>query len=278
MTAKPGQKALKEFSTIGEEEFLRSAKPHLIAYNFDDEERVEFEINANVTERAWDDVIREGYDPIYSPLGCPVYWRVVNRGDEQFYLSTFQATRDLVIKGWGTRGLEYCDPVTGTAIARIETQLPKAIAACESTRQSVERLAPRADTIKEIWEVENWRKDEWVEQVFAEIVFSKAMNVQYFPDRKNLCGSVAGYRVRRAPNGLALVPSDSDENIFVAVRVERAKRQGRVLGWLRGSEGKLSQFYQKNRWIIPAEALHDMEELPGKEGLRALPPFQEPSP
>ena len=31
----------------------------------------------------------------------------------------------------------------------------------------------------------------------------------------------------------------------------------------------------ENCWVIPAEALHDMEELPGKEGLRAMPPFQE---
>jgi hypothetical protein len=48
-----------------------------------------------------------------------------------------------------------------------------------------------------------------------------------------------------------------------------------MLGWLRGSEGKVSQFYQKNCWIVPPEALHDMEELPGKEGLQAMPPFQE---
>jgi hypothetical protein len=62
------------------------------------------------------------------------------------------------------------------------------------------------------------------------------------------------------------------------VKVERAKRGARVLGWLRGSEGKLPQFYQENCWVIPPEALHDMEELPGKEGLRAMAPFQELSP
>jgi hypothetical protein len=121
MIAKPARKA--------SEDFLRSAKPHLIIYNFDDAERPEFEINANVDEREWDDVISEGYDPINSQLG-PVYWRIVKRGDEQFYLSTFQAPRDSVIIGWGTRGLAYCDPVTGMAIARIETHLPKASAAC----------------------------------------------------------------------------------------------------------------------------------------------------
>ena len=75
-----------------------------------------------------------------------------------------------------------------------------------------------------------------------------------------------------------LVPSDNYEDIFVAVRVERTKREVCVLGWLRGSEGKVSKFYQKNCWVIPPEVLHDMEELPGKEGLRALPPFQEPPP
>jgi hypothetical protein len=141
--------------------------------------------------------------------------------------------------------------------------------------ERVKGVAPRADKINEIWDVENWGDDEWAEQVLAEIAFSKAMNVQYFPDRKNLSGSVAGYRVRRAPNGLVLVPSDNDEDIFVAVRVETTKRGACVVGWLRGSEGKLSQFYQKNCWVIPAKALHDMETLPGKEGLRAMPPYQE---
>jgi len=76
---------------------------------------------------------------------------------------------------------------------------------------------------------------------------------------------------------LVLVASDSDQDIFVAVRMG-SKREQYVLGWLRGSEGKVSQFYQKNCWVIPPEALHDMEKLPGKEGLRALPPFQEPLP
>ena len=105
------------------------------------------------------------------------------------------------------------------------------------------------------------------------------MNIQYFSDPKRRCGSVAGYRVRRGRNGLVLVPSDNYEDIFVAVRVERTKREVCVLGWLRGSEGKVSKFYHKNCcWVIPPEVLHDMEELPGKEGLRALPPFQEPPP
>jgi hypothetical protein len=143
--------------------------------------------------------------------------------------------------------------------------------------EQVKGVAPRADTFKEIWEVENWGKDEWTEQALAEVAFSKVMNVQYFPDSDNRRGIVAGYRVRRAPNGLVLVPSDSDEDIFVAVRVERTKREASVLGWLSGSEGKVSQFYQKHCWVIPPEALHDVEKLPGKEGLRAMPPYQEPS-
>jgi hypothetical protein len=141
----------------------------------------------------------------------------------------------------------------------------------------VKGVAPRADKSKEIWNVENWGKDEWAEQVLAEIAFAKAMNVQHVPDCNKLCGSVAGYRVRRAPNGLVLVSSDNDEDIFVAVKVEKAKRKACIVGWLRGSEGKQSQFYQKNCWVIPPEALHDLEKLPGKEGLRAMPRYQEPS-
>jgi len=145
--------------------------------------------------------------------------------------------------------------------------------------EQVKGVAPRADTFKEIWEVEfkkiweveNWDTKEWAEQVLAEVAFAKIMNVQYFPDPDTDRGRVAGYRVCRAPNGLVLVASDSDEDIFVAVKVGPTKREARVLGWLRGSEGKLSKFYQKNCWIIPPEALHNMEELPGKEGLRAMP-------
>jgi hypothetical protein len=143
--------------------------------------------------------------------------------------------------------------------------------------QQVKGFAMPAAKSKEIWEVEDWGADEWAEQLLAEVVFSKAINVEYVPDHKKICGSVAGYRVRRAPNGLVLVPSDNDEDIFVAVRVETKNGIACVLGWLRGSEGKLPQFYQKNRWVIPPEALHDMEELPGKEGLQAMPPFRESS-
>jgi hypothetical protein len=126
----------------------------------------------------------------------------------------------------------------------------------------------------EIWEVEDWGADAWVEQTIAEMAFAKAMNVQYVPECTKLDGNVAGYRVRRAPIDLVLVPSDSDEDIFVAVRVERTQGAACLLGWLRGSEGKLPQFYQSNCWFIPPEALHDIEELPGKERLRTMPPYQ----
>jgi hypothetical protein len=141
--------------------------------------------------------------------------------------------------------------------------------------QQVEGFAMPAAKSKEIWEVEDWGSEEWAEQFVAEIAFSMAMNVQYLFDGNKLNRSVAGYRVRRAPNGLVLVPSDNDEDIFVAVKHERTKEVAYFLGWLRGSEGKLPQFYQKNRWVIPPEALHHLEELPGKERLQAMPPFQE---
>ncbi len=117
---------------------------------------------------------------------------------------------------------------------------------------------------KEVWEVEEWGQDEWVEQAAAEMAFARAMNVQHDLARSNLDGNVAAYRVRRAQNGLVLAPADCDEEIFVGVKVDAKKKQALVLGWLRGSEGKIPQFYQQNRWIIPAEALHDIEELPDK--------------
>jgi hypothetical protein len=140
--------------------------------------------------------------------------------------------------------------------------------------EQVKGDAPQTDKIKEIWEVENWGEDEWIEQALAEIVFSKFMNVQYSPEPDNLYGSAAGYRVRRAPNGLVLVPSDNDEDIFVAVKVAKTKGEACIVGWLRGSDGKVSKFYKENCWVIPAEVLHDMEKLPSKEELRAMPPFQ----
>jgi hypothetical protein len=112
-------------------------------------------------------------------------------------------------------------------------------------------------------------------QALAELIFARAMNLQHVLDPAHLNGLVAGYRVRCAPDGLVLIPSDSEEDIFVAVRVERAKKWAVVQGWLRGSEGKLPQFYQKNYWVIPPKALHPMETLPGKERLLAMPEYQD---
>jgi hypothetical protein len=106
------------------------------------------------------------------------------------------------------------------------------------------------------------------------MAFAMAMNVHYDSERSKLDGNVAGYRVRRAPRGLVLIPSDPDEEIFVAVKLVKSKKQAQVLGWLRGSEGKVPAFYQKDCWVIPAEALHNLEELPGRDALGALPPFE----
>jgi hypothetical protein len=101
-------------------ECLRSAQPRLICrVGTEDDRRCYISEDA----RVWDEIISEGYDPDHSPLGVPVYWRVVNRGEEQFYCSTFAATRDQITKIWGTSGLAHCDPVTGMAFARVETYL-----------------------------------------------------------------------------------------------------------------------------------------------------------
>jgi hypothetical protein len=169
-----------------------------------------------------------------------------------------------------------------TAVDKIKQRGVELILASEAKEllrkmEQVEGVAPQTVKRKEIWELEEWGPDEWTEQALAEIAFAKAMNVQHVPEDNNLHGSVAGYRIRRSPSGLVLVPSDDGEDIFVAVRVETTKRRACVLGWLCGSEGKLPQFYQNSRWVIPPEALHVMEELPGKERLLAMPPHQEMS-
>jgi hypothetical protein len=116
MTRAPDQKA--------SEEYLRSARPGLIL-RAETEDGRRFKMTPYSSEggRGWDEIISEGFDPDHSPLGCPVYWRIVKRGDEQFYSSTFRATRAQVIKGWGTKALAYCDPITGMAFARIDTLL-----------------------------------------------------------------------------------------------------------------------------------------------------------
>jgi hypothetical protein len=105
-------------------EYLRSAQAHLIC-RIDSQGDLGRKVTPYVREYelGWQEVMSEGYDPDHSPLGCPVYWRIVNRGDEQFYCSTFLATRDQVIKAWGTEGLRYCDAFTGMAVAQAETNL-----------------------------------------------------------------------------------------------------------------------------------------------------------
>jgi hypothetical protein len=106
-------------------EHLRDARPSLIVrVEPQSGERLELAPFIVEVETANDDVIDQGYDPHHSPLGCPVYWRIVKRWDGQFYYSTFQVPRDYVLKVWGTRGLSFCDPDTGSAVARIETRLP----------------------------------------------------------------------------------------------------------------------------------------------------------
>jgi hypothetical protein len=62
--------------------------------------------------------------------------------------------------------------------------------------------------------------DEWIGQGLAEMDFCRAVNIQCVPDDTRHFGNIAGYRVRRAPNGLVLVPSDNDEDISVATGVE----------------------------------------------------------
>jgi hypothetical protein len=106
-------------------EYLRTARPHLICrVTSKDGGPVQLEGRLDClpfvseVELGWDKVFDEGYDPGGSPLG-PVYWRIAERGHENLYLSTYVAQRHEVIEKWGTKGLAYCDPVTGTAVARI---------------------------------------------------------------------------------------------------------------------------------------------------------------
>jgi hypothetical protein len=103
-------------------EHLQAAQVHLICWIDPQEDGTTFGLIPYIVteDPGWNEVIDEGYDHKGSPLG-PVYWRIVKRNKETLYLSTFLATRDEVIKGWGLDGLRFCDPVTGTAVARIES-------------------------------------------------------------------------------------------------------------------------------------------------------------
>ena len=127
---------------MANEEYLRKAEPHLIV-------RIDPQTNGQIkptprideVERGWDEVVDEGYDPGNSPLG-PVYWRAVTRGEEQMYLSTFVASRDFIINAWGPRGLDYCDPITGTAGCCARAASGHAAVAPSSDMNS-RRLSPR---------------------------------------------------------------------------------------------------------------------------------------
>jgi hypothetical protein len=105
-------------------EYLRSAQAHLVC-RIDPDGGLGVRCTPYIRDVnvGLEEVLDEGYDPHHSPLVCPVYWRVIDRGDEQFYCSTFLATRSQVMKAWGIQGLAYCDPITGMAVARIETNL-----------------------------------------------------------------------------------------------------------------------------------------------------------
>jgi hypothetical protein len=122
-------------------EYRRSAQARLICRvegegggPVDEDGRVKLTPYVRKVEHGPDEVISEGYDPDNSPLGCPVYWRISSRGDEQLYCSTFLAEREFIIRGWGTKALACCDPVTGMAVAQIETLLPKAESPVENAR------------------------------------------------------------------------------------------------------------------------------------------------
>jgi hypothetical protein len=118
-----GHKTSKPFENASPE-YLRLAQAHLVCRMDPDGDR-SFRVKPYIKyiNVGLDEVLQEGYDPHHSPLGCPVYWRVIKRGDEQFYCSTFLATRSQVMKTWGVQGLAYCDPVTGMAVAQFETNL-----------------------------------------------------------------------------------------------------------------------------------------------------------
>jgi hypothetical protein len=104
------------------ENTLRSAKPRLliVARPIKGGLPNGYRMYISDVDLGWDELVREGFDPEHSPLG-PVFWRIVRRAGEGYYLSTFMASRDGVLQAWGVAGLAYCDPITGLAPARVET-------------------------------------------------------------------------------------------------------------------------------------------------------------
>ena len=82
---------LRDLDTF--KDYLRSAQPRLIITCENKGRSSSLTPHIGEVDRGWDEVISEGYDPDHSPLG-PVYWRIVKRGDERFYCSTFPVRRD----------------------------------------------------------------------------------------------------------------------------------------------------------------------------------------
>jgi hypothetical protein len=115
--------------TIGSQslaEYLRAATPRLILrVDPSSTDGLSFKIEPYISEieRPCENVIKEGYGPRDRVLGS-TYWRIVKRGDELLYCSTFQIGRHEIINGWGARGLASCESVKGIAVARIETAVP----------------------------------------------------------------------------------------------------------------------------------------------------------
>jgi hypothetical protein len=103
---------------------LRAAVPHLIV-TCRSKNTIEYEHESpfiREVDPGWDELSDEGYDPDGSPLG-PVYWRIVKRAEQILNLSTFPVRRDDVVRIWGPKGLAFCDPKTGIAVARLENVL-----------------------------------------------------------------------------------------------------------------------------------------------------------
>jgi hypothetical protein len=125
----------------GLEEKLKSARPRLIAHcdlDAEDERQATVTSYIRESELSGDQILDEGFDPEYSPLGVPVYWRVIVRGDERLYCSTFQATRERIIKGWGQIGLEHADPGNGTAVVCLETVIDPATPVRGTSKSAVD--------------------------------------------------------------------------------------------------------------------------------------------
>jgi hypothetical protein len=73
----------------------------------------------------WDELIDEGFDPRGGTGLGPVYWRIVMRASERFYISTFFMPRANAVYRYGEAVLKYCDPKTGMVPVRIESRLPE---------------------------------------------------------------------------------------------------------------------------------------------------------